>query len=81
MQWDDPEAYHEKSWVVPVYGDTDSLYLSYNQLLKTIKGYENMTIEQIWEYGKKRGSEFYSPYISDVDYCGNNNDNIVSVTE
>ena len=29
---------------------------------------KNMTIEQIWEYGKNRGSEFYSPYISDVDY-------------
>jgi len=29
---------------------------------------ENMTIEQVWEYGKERGSEFYSPYISDVDY-------------
>ena len=27
-----------------------------------------MRIEQIWEYGKTRGSEFYSPYISDVDY-------------
>ena len=27
-----------------------------------------MMIEQIWEYGKTRGSEFYSPYISDVDY-------------
>ena len=25
-------------------------------------------IEQVWEYGKDRGSEFYSPYISDVDY-------------
>ena len=29
---------------------------------------DKMTIEQIWEYGKERGSEFYSPYISDVDY-------------
>lgn len=29
---------------------------------------ENKTIEQIWQYGKERGSEFYSPYISDVDY-------------
>jgi len=29
---------------------------------------KNMTIEQIFEYGKKRGSNFYSPYISDVDY-------------
>ena len=29
---------------------------------------DEMTIEQVWEYGKARGSEFYSPYISDVDY-------------
>lgn len=29
---------------------------------------EQMTIEQIYEYGKERGNEFYSPYISDVDY-------------
>ncbi len=27
-----------------------------------------MTVEQLWEYGKARGSDFYSPYISDVDY-------------
>lgn len=33
---------------------------------------KNMTIEQIWEYGKERGSDFYSPYISDVDYLGKN---------
>ena len=33
---------------------------------------DNMTIEQIWEYGKERGSEFYSPYISDVDYLEEN---------
>ena len=30
----------------------------------------NMTIEEIWEYGKNEGSYFYSPYISDVDYLG-----------
>lgn len=29
---------------------------------------DDMTIKQVWEYGKERGSEFYSPYISDVDY-------------
>ena len=29
---------------------------------------DKMSIEQVWEYGKERGSEFYSPYISDVDY-------------
>ena len=33
---------------------------------------KNMTIEQVWEYGKERGSDFYSPYISDVDYLGKN---------
>ena len=33
---------------------------------------KNMTIEQIWEYGKERGSDFYSPYISDVDYLSKN---------
>lgn len=32
----------------------------------------NMTIEQIWQYGKELGSKFYSPYISDVDYIENN---------
>lgn len=31
-----------------------------------------MTIEQIYEYGKERGSSFYSPYISDVDYLEKN---------
>lgn len=33
---------------------------------------ESMTIEQVWQHGKERGSEFYSPYISDVDYLGEN---------
>ena len=32
----------------------------------------NMTIEQIWEYGKERGSDFYSPYISNVLYLEEN---------
>lgn len=32
----------------------------------------DMTIEQVFEYGKRRGSNFYSPYISDVDYLANN---------
>ena len=33
---------------------------------------ENMTITQIYQYGKERGSDFYSPYISDVDYLNDN---------
>lgn len=31
-----------------------------------------MTIEQVYEHGKERGSAFYSPYISDVDYLSKN---------
>lgn len=33
---------------------------------------DNMTIKQVWQYGKERGSSFYSPYISDVDYYDDN---------
>ncbi len=29
---------------------------------------EKMEIEQIWQYGKERGSEFFSPYICNVEY-------------
>lgn len=29
---------------------------------------KNMTIKQIFEYGKEKENDFYSPYISDVDY-------------
>ncbi len=32
----------------------------------------DMTIRQVWQYGKERGSDYYSPYISDVDYLGEN---------
>ena len=28
----------------------------------------NMTIKQLWSYGKNRGSNFYSPYIGNVQY-------------
>jgi arylsulfate sulfotransferase len=29
---------------------------------------EKMEIEQVWQYGKERGQEFYSPYIGSVEY-------------
>ena len=29
---------------------------------------DNMTIEQVWEYGTERGAEFFSQYISNVSY-------------
>ena len=31
---------------------------------------EKMEIEQVWQYGKERGSEFFSCYISNVEYYG-----------
>ena len=27
-----------------------------------------MTIEQVWQYGQERGADFFSPYISNVEY-------------
>lgn len=41
-----------------VYGDTDSAYLSYNQLLNTIEGVENWSIEQKAEFIVKLNTEF-----------------------
>lgn len=29
---------------------------------------KEMTVEQIWQYGKDRGAEFFSPYICNVEY-------------
>ncbi|MCD7950850.1 MAG: aryl-sulfate sulfotransferase [Erysipelotrichaceae bacterium] len=31
---------------------------------------DDMTIKQIWQYGKERGQEFYSQYICNVEYYG-----------
>lgn len=31
---------------------------------------DKMEIQQVWQYGKERGAEFYSPYICNVDYYG-----------
>lgn len=39
---------------------------------------DDKTINQVWEYGKELGSNFYSPYISDVDYEGENHYLILS---
>ena len=34
---------------------------------------KNRTIEQIWQYGKERGTEFFSQFISNVEYLGEEN--------
>ncbi len=31
---------------------------------------EKMEIEQVWQYGKERGQDFFSPYICNVEYYG-----------
>ncbi|MDR0434199.1 MAG: aryl-sulfate sulfotransferase [Gracilibacteraceae bacterium] len=31
---------------------------------------DKMEIEQIWQFGKERGADFYSPYICNVEYYG-----------
>ena len=31
---------------------------------------EAMTIEQLWQYGKERGEEFFSSYIGNVEWYG-----------
>lgn len=36
-----------------------------------------MTVRQIWEYGRERGSEFYSPIVSDVDYLHSTDNRLV----
>jgi DNA polymerase elongation subunit (family B) len=54
----DPDTYNHPSFVLPVYGDTDSLYMSYNQLLNTVKGVENMTVEQKRDVVVRFNTEF-----------------------
>lgn len=41
---------------------------SYSRGVRYRLNLEERTIEQIWQYGKERGFEFYSPYISNVEY-------------
>lgn len=54
----DKDAYHGKSFVKVVYGDTDSLYISYEGILATIKGIENMTVDQKRDVIIKLNTEF-----------------------
>lgn len=39
---------------------------------------ENMTVQEIWQYGKERGPECWAPIISDVDVLDNTNRLITS---
>jgi arylsulfate sulfotransferase len=39
---------------------------------------ETKTVEQIWQYGKERGEDFYSEIVSDVDFLPNTNNILVT---
>jgi arylsulfate sulfotransferase len=41
---------------------------SYSRAVEYRIDEEGMTIEQVWQYGKERGTDLYSPITSDVDY-------------
>lgn len=67
-----PEGYvflfdngNNKSKIVDNYMPAERSYS--RGVMYRIDDYE-LTVEQIWQYGKERGAAFYSPYISDVDY-------------
>lgn len=44
---------------------------NYSRLVVYAVDLEGKTIRQVREYGKERGYAYYSPYISDVDFLGN----------
>ena len=44
----------------------------YSRAVKYVVDEENMTIEEVWEYGKETEGELYSSFVSDVDYLGEN---------
>lgn len=39
---------------------------------------ENMTVKQIWQYGKDRGTEMYSRIVSDLDYLADESHMLIS---
>ena len=42
--------------------------VNYSRAVEYEVNKENLTVQQKWQYGKERGSEFFSLLISDVDY-------------
>ena len=45
----------------------------YSRAVEYIIDQENMTVQQVWSYGKERGRETYSNIVSDVDYLPEQN--------
>lgn len=59
------EESHDNSLITTVYGDTDSLYLSYHDLINTIEGSEKLTLQDKLEIILKINTEFLDKHNED----------------
>ncbi len=46
---------------------------SYSRAVEYLVDEEAGTVEQLWQYGRERGSELFTPFIGDADYLPNGN--------
>ncbi|MFC2947023.1 aryl-sulfate sulfotransferase [Virgibacillus sediminis] len=51
-------------------GRTEDVNDNYSRAVEYKVDKENMTVEQVWSYGEERGSEDFTPFISDADHLG-----------
>ncbi len=52
---------------------------SYSRAVEYKIDEEKMTIQQVWQYGKERGLEMYSPITSDVDVLPDTGNRLITV--
>ncbi|MBW3528656.1 aryl-sulfate sulfotransferase [Shewanella sp. NKUCC05_KAH] len=50
----------------------------YTRAVEYVIDQQNMTVKQIWQYGKERGYEFYSPVTSITEYYPDKDSNLVA---
>ncbi len=51
---------------------------SYSRAVEYAIDEKNMEVKQVWQYGKERGTEFFSMIISDVDYLPSNDNMLIT---
>jgi len=52
--------------------------LHYSRAVEYKINKKDKTVEQVWQYGKERGEEFFSSIVSDVDYLAESNNILVT---
>ncbi|QIZ77648.1 aryl-sulfate sulfotransferase [Ferrimonas lipolytica] len=52
--------------------------MKYTRGVEYVIDEENMTVQQLWQYGKDRGYEFYSPVTSITQYMGDKDSNFIA---